>query len=333
VQHLVRHLTRFTYDRPVCESVMELRMQPLTDRRQRCLTFAVTTTPRARVFAYRDYLGNAVHYFDLPGHHSRLEITAEAAVEMQPYEAAPPAVEAGEWQAIDAAATTGEWLDWLRPSSFACESRALLEFEQELGLSPMRSRNEDPLTRLRRLMQMLKAGLTYQPKATLVDSPIDRSLERRAGVCQDFAHIMIVLVRRQGIPCRYVSGYLIPGDTAGRAPEPQAENSTHAWVEAHLPSLGWIGLDPTNNTMANDRHIAIAVGRDYQDVPPARGVFKGGAGSELGVAVSITKAGRRVSTDDLVPTVTWIAPGRSIEGRPSAAFQQQQQQQEEQQQQ
>ncbi len=321
MQHIVRHLTRFTYDKPVCESVMELRMQPLTDRRQKCLTFSVTTNPRARVFAYRDHLGNAVHYFDLPGHHSRLEITAEAAVEVQVAADAPvPAVTEQEWQAIDQARETGEWIDWLRPSRFASESPALIAFEQEIGFA----RAGDPISTLRALMKTLKDTLAYSPKSTQVDSPIEEALERRAGVCQDFAHIMTSLVRRQGIPCRYVSGYLIPDE---RSREGQAENSTHAWVEAYFPSVGWVGFDPTNNTVANHRHIAIAVGRDYQDVPPARGVFKGNAGSELGVAVSITKSGRKVSTEDLVPTVTWIAPRRASDGGISALFSQQQQQQ------
>jgi len=302
VQHIVRHLTRFTYDKPVCESVMELRMQPLSDSRQRCLTFSVTTNPRARVFAYRDFLGNAVHYFDLPGHHARLEITSEAAVEVQPHQPPPASLTHEEWQAIDAAGQSGEWSDWLRPSRFTEESPALTAFEQHIGCA----RTGDPLTMLRELMATLKREVEYKPKSTQVDSPIEEALERRAGVCQDFAHIMIALVRRQGIPSRYVSGYLVP-DAA--KVDGQAENSTHAWMEAHLPSLGWVGFDPTNNTVAADRHIAIGVGRDYQDVPPARGVFKGNAGSELGVAVSITKSGRKISTEDLVPTVTdWGLP-------------------------
>jgi transglutaminase-like putative cysteine protease len=117
-----------------------------------------------------------------------------------------------------------------------------------------------------------------------VDSPIDDALESRQGVCQDFAHIMIGLARRIGIPCRYVSGYLFhkAGDKTR-----SAEGATHAWVEALLPGLGWVGLDPTNNVIASDRHVRTAVGRDYADVPPTRGTFKGSADSQLLVAVRV----------------------------------------------
>src|SRR5687767_15610223 len=118
--YLVRHLTRFTYTSPVSESVMELRMQPLSDGRQRLLRFDVTTTPRTRVFAYRDFLGNAVHYFDIPGRHTRLDISAEAAVEVMPADV-PDALDASAWQAIDQLVATGAYGDWLAPSRFATE--------------------------------------------------------------------------------------------------------------------------------------------------------------------------------------------------------------------
>jgi transglutaminase-like putative cysteine protease len=117
-----------------------------------------------------------------------------------------------------------------------------------------------------------------------VDSPIDHALESRQGVCQDFAHIMIGLTRRIGIPCRYVSGYLFhkAGDKTR-----SAEGATHAWVETLLPGLGWVGLDPTNNVLAGERHVRTSVGRDYADVPPTKGVFKGSADSQLLVSVQV----------------------------------------------
>jgi transglutaminase-like putative cysteine protease len=125
----------------------------------------------------------------------------------------------------------------------------------------------------------------YAPQSTRVDSPIDDALAARKGVCQDFAHVMIALVRQLGIPCRYVSGYLFqPAESAG-----SVDGATHAWVEAWLPGLGWVGFDPTHNTPAGEHHIRVAVGRDYADVPPTRGVFKGlsAVRSELAVGVSV----------------------------------------------
>jgi transglutaminase-like putative cysteine protease len=323
--YLVRHLTRFTYTSPVSESVMELRMQPLSDGRQRLLRFDVSTTPRARVFAYRDFLGNAVHYFDIPGRHTRLDISAEAAVDVIPRDDLPDALDISAWQAIDQLAATGAYGDWLAPSRFATETVALKAFAASIGLT--HDRDSDPLTLLRRLTNTLYEELSYEPRTTRVDSPIDEALAAKAGVCQDFAHIMTALVRGMGIPCRYVSGYLAPRSSGH---DRSTEHATHAWVEALLPDLGWIGFDPTNDTLALERHIAVAVGRDYGDVPPTKGVFKGESGSELGVAVSVTRAETAMQAHDLVPSVIWIAPGHSDDTAADAFDQHQQQQQQQQ---
>jgi transglutaminase-like putative cysteine protease len=124
-------------------------------------------------------------------------------------------------------------------------------------------------------------------------------------VCQDYTHIMIALVRELGIPCRYVSGYLYHrrDDTSSSAPD-----ATHAWVEALLPGLGWVGFDPTNNTPVAERHIRVAVGRDYADVPPTRGVFKGQADTELGVAVQVRLADEQAVDDELLLVMKPLSP-------------------------
>jgi transglutaminase-like putative cysteine protease len=325
--YLVRHLTRFTYTSPVSESVMELRMQPLSDGRQRLLRFDVSTTPRARVFAYRDFLGNAVHYFDIPGRHTRLDISAEAAVDVVSSDNLPEALDISAWQAIDQLVASGAYGDWLAPSRFATETPALQSFAAAIGVT--HDRSSDPLTLLRGMTSTLYDELSYEPRTTRVDSPIDEALAAKAGVCQDFAHIMTALVRGLGIPCRYVSGYLAPRSSGH---DRSTEHATHAWVEALLPDLGWIGFDPTNNTLALERHVAVAVGRDYGDVPPTKGVFKGESGSELGVAVSVTHAESAGQAQDLVPSVIWIAPGHSDDTAADAFDLHQQQQQQQQQQ-
>jgi transglutaminase-like putative cysteine protease len=138
---------------------------------------------------------------------------------------------------------------------------------------------------LRELNQRLYDWFEYVPKSTKVDSPIDHAIETRQGVCQDFAHIMIALVRRLKIPCRYVSGYLY---RRAQDHDRSVVDATHAWVEAFLPPLGWVGFDPTNCLLAGDRHIRTAIGRDYADVPPTRGIFRGHTPSELSVAVRVT---------------------------------------------
>jgi transglutaminase-like putative cysteine protease len=150
--------------------------------------------------------------------------------------------------------------------------------------SRAKARQRNPLEFVLNLSAQLYSKIAYVPKSTRVDSPIDHALESRQGVCQDFAHIMIALTRRIGLPCRYVSGYLF--HKAGEKTR-SAEGATHAWVETLLPGLGWVGLDPTNNVLAGERHVRTSVGRDYADVPPTKGVFKGSADSQLLVAVHV----------------------------------------------
>jgi transglutaminase-like putative cysteine protease len=298
VQYSVRHVTRFAYSVPISESIMEVRMQPRTDGSQHCLRFDLSTTPRARPFTYRDFTGNTVHHFDVPGRHTRLTVMAEALVAMSERHELPDALPTEAWQTLDAPQTRNLYVDELAPSRFARESALLREFSRELPLD----RAQDPLTLLRRLTHAIFDAFAYTPHATRVDSPIDDALQSRAGVCQDFAHIMTTLVRGVGIPCRYVSGYLSPD---AKSPDRSTASATHAWIEAWLPELGWIGFDPTNNVVADVRHIAVAIGRDYGDVAPTRGVFKGDAQSELAVSVVVTPANQGLRRDEPAAVTTW----------------------------
>jgi transglutaminase-like putative cysteine protease len=282
LQYNIRHVTRFIYESPISESVMEARMQPRSEGPQRCLQFALSTTPSTRIRMYQDHDGNVVHHFNIPGRLSRLSVVAEALIDSSPCPPLPESLGDDAWARIDAAAGSGTFWEMLNPSPFARPTAALEAFAAELGSS----RAADPLTTLKQLNDDLFAQFTYSPKSTRVDSPIDDALASRRGVCQDFTHIMIALVRRLGIPCRYVSGYLFQQAEDGvRSPE----GSTHAWMEAWLPDLEWVGFDPTNRLIADHRHIRVALGRDYADVPPTRGVFKGSSAvrSELAVSVRV----------------------------------------------
>jgi transglutaminase-like putative cysteine protease len=234
---------------------------------------------------YRDYLGNMVHHFDVPGRHKQLSITADALVDVQPPPALPPSLGENAWEELDEMIARGDYIEMLMPSQFGQSTELLEQFAHELGAgSREQARRSGPLEFVVNLSALLYSKIAYVPKSTRVDSPIDHALESRQGVCQDFAHIMIALTRRIGIPCRYVSGYLFhkAGDKTR-----SAEGATHAWVETLLPGLGWVGLDPTNNVLAGERHVRTSVGRDYADVPPTKGVYKGSAESQLLVAVHV----------------------------------------------
>jgi len=313
----VRHITRYRYDAPVRESVMQLYMQPKSEGAQRLLSFQVATHPRAGLQAYTDHFGNAVYHFDVPGTHQELQIEADSEVEVQATSAPPEWVDASAWTALDAPAMKGEHFDMLEPRGLAHATPALDAFLAERSLA----KTSDPMTTLRRLNRSLYEAFDYAPEATEVDSPIDVALAKRKGVCQDFAHIMIATARRWGIPARYVSGYLFTKREAG---DRSASDATHAWVEAFVPGSGWVGFDPTNNVLAGERHIRVAIGRDYSDVPPSRGIFKGPANSELAVAVRVTPAQGTRRRDDFLRVVRPMAKNFALEDLNAAQVQQQQ---------
>jgi transglutaminase-like putative cysteine protease len=286
----IRHVTRYHYESSVRESVMELRMQPQKSIRQRLISFEMELEPRAQLFSYIDPFGNAVHHFDVPQPHDELTIVARACVETQAPPEVPLSVDLGEWDRLKSAFTQSECYEFLQPHGYAVKTPALADFMAAKGLDTPRLR--DPLTCLRELSQTIYDSFGYQPGVTHADSPIDLALASGGGVCQDFAHIMIAICRDWGLPARYVSGYLFTDRQNGDRSDPDA---THAWVEVFLPSQRWIGFDPTNNTLAGERHVAVAVGRDYTDVPPSRGVYKGDTESHLAVDVSVTKTRSAVS--------------------------------------
>lgn len=270
-------------------------MHPRSDVNQHCLTFQLSVTPRCRVFSYRDHLGNHVHHFDIPGQHTQLVIVAESLVELQPYLPIPESLPVSAWDELDRAVHAGDYWQMLLPSEFATPTSELEALAAHLDLR----RRDDPLSVLHRLNEQIYSYFAYKPKTTSADSPIDHALSTRAGVCQDFAHIMTALVRTHlQIPCRYVSGYLYHGESFQDRSD---DSATHAWVEAFLPELGWVGFDPTNHLVTGERHIRTAIGRDYADVPPTHGMFRGRTRSDLTVAVRVTPSEGTPSLDRELP--------------------------------
>ncbi len=290
----IRHLTKFQYEHPISESMMETRMHPRNDSNQRCLSFSLSVSPRCRVFSHRDHLGNNVQHFDIPGEHSQLVIVAESLVEQQALMDIPHWLDPGAWEELDAMVSQDDYWEMLLPSKFSKPTAALLQLASDLNVC----RRDDPLMLLHELNMRLYEWFRYVPKSTQVDSPIDEAIQSREGVCQDFAHSMIALVRLVGIPCRYVSGYLYHAD---EIKDRSTVDATHAWVEALLPHLGWVGFDPTNNLVAHQRHIRTALGRDYADVPPTRGIYRGATESQLFVAVNVSKYDEQPALDQDMP--------------------------------
>jgi len=295
---------------------MEVRMQPRSEAHQRCLSFQLEVDPPAHIMLYRDFLGNMVHHFDIAESHSRVKVTAQALVDLEPPPVPSPS-DVGGWEALEQRIVSEDHWEMLLPSHFTRPTPLLEELARELH----HERRGNPLEILLEMNQAIYRGFSYVRDSTKVDSPIDDALRSRQGVCQDFAHIMIALARQLGIPARYVSGYLFHGkDCEDRSPD----SASHAWLEALVPGAGWVAFDPTNNLIGGTRHIRVAIGRDYADVPPTRGVYKGDATSELAVVVTVF-ASDAPAPEDLAPVVT-------IRSRPpqtpsESRFQHEQQQQ------
>jgi transglutaminase-like putative cysteine protease len=296
---------------------MEVRLHPRSDGEQRCLNFTLDVDPVANIMQYRDFMGNIVHHFDIAGSHTQVKVTAQSSVEVQSVPA-PRAADSGDWADLDALVAANDYWEMLLPSHFAHSSAPLEQLAKELGCE----RQGNPLGLLTELNEAIYKLFAYVPNSTKVDSPIEEALEARQGVCQDFAHIMITLVRRLHVPCRYVSGYMFHRDEADK--DRSLEGASHAWVEALVPRLGWVAFDPTNNLVGGDRHIRVAIGRDYADVPPTRGVYKGEAQSELSVAVTVRPA---ESVAPEPPTPKFVIRSRPVLVRPAARSEEQQQQQ------
>jgi transglutaminase-like putative cysteine protease len=313
----VRHTTTFRYEPAVRESVMEVRLQPRSDGEQRCLSFTLDIDPAANVMQYRDFTGNTVHHFDIAGSHAQVKVTAQSSVEVQSVPA-PRAADSGDWADLDALVANNDHWEMLFPSHFVQSSEPLEQLAQEIGCV----RRGNPFALLAELNAAIYNRFAYVPNSTKVDSPIEEALRTRQGVCQDFAHIMIALVRRLNVPCRYVSGYMVHRDAGQK--DRSIEGASHAWVEAQLPGLGWVAFDPTNDLIGVDRHIRVAIGRDYADVPPTRGVYKGEAESELSVAVTVSPTDAD-APESVMPT--FVVRSRPVLVRQTPRSEQEQQQQ------
>jgi len=258
-------------------------MHPRSEVNQRCFVFQLSVNPRARIFGYTDSYGNLVHHFDLPARHAQLTIISDALVNIDTQPPIPEVMHYDAWQELEELIEKKDYWDMLMPSHFARSSAELEQLAGEIGATERKGRS--PLAFLQDIASGVHRSFSYVKKSTAVNSPIEDALLSRQGVCQDFAHIMIALVRNARIPCRYVSGYLYHGSENAH---PAADGATHAWVEALLPGIGWVGFDPTIDRLASEKHIRTAIGRDYADVPPTMGMMKGKADTHLQVRVRVT---------------------------------------------
>lgn len=261
----IEHSTTFTYDQPISEAYTEMRLRPMDIGGQRCLSFLLQTEPRGDVFQYADRFGNDVRYFDVLAPHQKLRVTAISQVlTSDSFEN-----DARELSPLDE-------YDYRLPSPLVPVTQRLR------GLAEQHAVPGDVRATAIAFMDMLNQKVRYEKGVTDVTTNADQVLDILGGVCQDFTHLMLALCRAQNIAARYVSGYLFA--PSSQRPDDEA---SHAWVDVFVPEEGWVSLDPTHNNPQTPFYVRVAVGRDYGDVSPTRGVFRGNAQEELDVQVTV----------------------------------------------
>jgi len=270
----VVHVTEYRYPEPAWDSFNEVRLSPTDDHAQSLLSFELELSPEATVRSHLDYYGNRAHQFHIAEAHRRLAIEARSSVVTYPR---PAPVEVA---ADSLAELKPRFFEFLAPTR-----RVPLEEDWGAAMrAPALSPDGDLVEYLARLTRHLHDFFTYRPNVTEIDTPMAEFVRARAGVCQDYTHVMLALCRRIGIPARYVSGYLETG--AGLT---LGSDASHAWIEAYLPGSGWVGFDPTNGTLVEQTYVKVGHGRDYDDVPPVKGLRRGGGTESLRVAVRVVR--------------------------------------------
>jgi transglutaminase-like putative cysteine protease len=286
--YAIRHITQYQYSKPIQENIMEVRKHPLSNAHQRCLNFTLTLEPEVRVFRYQDHLGNIVHHFDVPWLHQELSILGESVVEVR---SPDPDEAAMSWTSLAAHIDQRDLYDMLQSSYLVAPCRELEELGQQLALSP--ERFETPQQLADHVNQSLFSTFTYERHSTAVDWPVSQVISQKRGVCQDYAHVMLGLLRQANIPCRYISGYRFDKDSPH-------QDTSHAWVEAYCKESGWCGYDPSRGCTTDLSYVTNCVGRDYADCPPTRGVYRGNAQGTLRHAVQVRPAEEPAQEDHFV---------------------------------
>jgi transglutaminase-like putative cysteine protease len=274
----IQHRTGYRYASPVVSSFNEVRMTPLDDDGQVLISHELRVEPRAAVLVYTDYWGAKVESFDTHEPHDVLEVVATSTLDTAPGFVRAPGT---SWDELGGEKVLDRWCEYLSPSSYVDDA---LQDDSRADLVGQLRAQPDPGAAIALCNEMVRDRIAYASGATTVSTTAGEAWAARSGVCQDFTHAMLSLLRSARIPARYVSGYLhteeeVLGETV--------RGESHAWVEVW--NGGWEGLDPTNNRSVGAAHVLVARGRDYADVPPLKGIYAGGASQGLGVEVEITQ--------------------------------------------
>jgi len=311
----IQHRTELSYAQRISESVMEVRLTPRSDAHQTLRRFNIVVGPDARVSNHVDWQGNTVHQFSIVTFHDRVLIQSSATVatHLQRINLGNVA------DPMRAPRMSHRLLDFLSFGGPVLRDPRVVALAERIKLHDCARATDAVL----RVTEAVRDTLTYQKGVTNSLTTVAEALDHGAGVCQDFTHLALAMMRLVGVPCRYVSGYLHRSDL------PEVE--THAWCEAFIPSMGWLGFDPTHGELTGDGHIAVATGRSYADVPPNRGVYRGEAEERIAVSVTITPVDTPAHGPFNAPFHIPSYSDNPVTGMTASGYQLEQQQQQQQQ--
>jgi len=291
----ILHRTHYIYSGLVIDSVNQVKLYPLNDEIQKVNEHHIHISQQPMVHTIKDYFGNTTGFFTLVAPHSELIIDNMMEVEMLPPKKMALMESATDvWNEVNSEKNQLLFHDFLKAEKAACQVEVQSAIHEILG------RVQHPLDTIQELSNYIYDNFTYRKGVTNIETSVDELWTLRAGVCQDFAHLLLYMLRLMGVPGRYISGYICPGSSEWRG-----EGATHAWAEAWLPDTGWIGVDPTNKSLAGERHVRLATGRNFSDCTPVKGTYKGAVDHRLEVTVQF---GERAFTDtqllNALPTFT-----------------------------
>ncbi|HOX82766.1 MAG TPA: transglutaminase family protein [Chryseolinea sp.] len=274
----IRHITKYTYEDTVRDSANQIMLYPLRDNFQEVLKHSITLSGNSVIHTHQDYFGNEVGTFTQSQPHRELIIDSQLLVNTTAREMPKDDHSHKEqWAELEKIKYQLHVIDFIKAERFDAQTEIQQLVEAE------RSKDSTPLQSAREFCNYIYQHFKYKKGITTVESTLDEVWKLKSGVCQDFAHVLLVMLRMLKIPARYVSGYICPNKDGFRG-----AGATHAWVEAYIPFYGWVGLDPTNNILVNDAHVRLAVGKNFSDCSPVKGTYRGTSNHTLEVAVAVS---------------------------------------------
>lgn len=288
----IKHITKYSYSKAVIDGATLIRLHPINDDYQKVISHTLSISNNPTIETFFDFFDNRVGTFLITEPHHELNIISEIEVVTTDRIFPDDSVTAeDQWKELKSLELDINYFDFLQHKPFD-GTKTISDFIKSKKLT-----SKSPFKAVLELCEYVYKNFKYIKDVTDINTPLDDVWKLKAGVCQDFTNIMLQITKMMGIPARYVSGYICPNDAITRG-----EGATHAWIEAYIPYYGWLGIDPTNNAIANENHVRLAVGRNYKDCSPVKGVFKGKVEAEMQVIVEVKTSKGKISTNDLIST-------------------------------